>query len=267
MAKTGFSNGFANIPTQKYYKYHGLVRECNIEPILPPYLEFPSEEIGGPPIKIYSGTFATSGGYDARHMRTEDKDHYSYLEVRDWPESFWTPLNGGIFRIGQGFSYQWWDTWEIYRSHMFIRNDILVPTDHIIRASLVFRVFDPPRDKDFDIVIQRGIDIIGGVPVYASQPPVVADYNRLLYDGEGGYKNTSEMGSKYSLFEVPLNSLGLSWINKNPNGIMKFCIRSRDDINGIAPLQVNDRREQCQLYSGNMSATYYKSYLSVTLRI
>jgi len=42
MTKTGFSNGFANVPTQKYYKYHGLVRECNIEPILPPYLEFPN---------------------------------------------------------------------------------------------------------------------------------------------------------------------------------------------------------------------------------
>ena len=42
MAKTGFSNGFANIPGQKYYKYHGWVRECNIEPILPPYLEFPT---------------------------------------------------------------------------------------------------------------------------------------------------------------------------------------------------------------------------------
>jgi len=42
MAKTGFSNGFANVPGQKYYKYHGIVRSCDIEPILPPYLEFPT---------------------------------------------------------------------------------------------------------------------------------------------------------------------------------------------------------------------------------
>jgi len=45
MTKTGFSNGFARIPAQKYYKYHGMVRECNIEPVLPPYLEFPTVEV------------------------------------------------------------------------------------------------------------------------------------------------------------------------------------------------------------------------------
>jgi len=45
MTKTGFSNGFANVPSQKYYKYHGIVRSCDIEPVLPPYLEFPTTEV------------------------------------------------------------------------------------------------------------------------------------------------------------------------------------------------------------------------------
>jgi len=49
MAKTGFSNGFADVATKKYYKYHGWVRSCNTEPILPPNTEYPTEKpIVGP---------------------------------------------------------------------------------------------------------------------------------------------------------------------------------------------------------------------------
>lgn len=262
--KTCFKKAYTDIPATKYYYYHGLIMPCNIQPDPECFLLSTTEDDSGLPSKLYSGTFATSGGYDARHIRTEKSVDYTYLEVRDFVESFYTPLTGGLFRIGQGYDYQWWNTWEIYRSHMFIKNTFLLPTDYIVSARLVFRVYDPPRDKDFDIVIQRGIDMVGEVPVYPSQPPVLSDFNRLLYAQDGGSKNTSEMGGKYSLFEIPLNILGLSWINKTPGGIMKFCLRSRDDINAVPPTIATDRREQCQLYNGNQSGTYYKSYLSVS---
>ena len=53
MSKTGFSNGFANVPTSKYYKYHGLVRSCNTEPVLPPYLEFHNGNVDTVWVRLY----------------------------------------------------------------------------------------------------------------------------------------------------------------------------------------------------------------------
>lgn len=266
--KNCFVNAYIKKPLKKYYMYHGILMECNIAPDPDPLecIDL-SETWATHEFKLYSGTFEESGGYDARHIRTEYSDDYTYLQVRDMKESFYTPLTGGLFRIGQGYGYQWWHTWEIYRSQMFIKNTVLLPTFNIITASLVFRVYEKPRDKNFDIVIQRGIEMIGNVPKYSSQPPVLSDFDRTLYDYDGGSKNTLYMGDKNSLFSIHLNGLGYSWINKEVNGIMKFCIRSRDDIDAIPPAQIEDRREQCQLYNGNQKYNYYKSYLSALVAV
>jgi len=42
MARTGVSFGFPNKNKKKYYDYHGNIRDCNIEPELPPYDDFPT---------------------------------------------------------------------------------------------------------------------------------------------------------------------------------------------------------------------------------
>jgi len=64
MSKTGYSNGFADVPTSKYYKYHGLVRSCNTEPILPPELE--ETNIGPDPVweLIRNETITINNQYD-----------------------------------------------------------------------------------------------------------------------------------------------------------------------------------------------------------
>ncbi|GAH49437.1 unnamed protein product, partial [marine sediment metagenome] len=69
------------------------------------------------------------------------------------------------------------------------------------------------------------------------------------------------MGGKYSIFSIKLNGLGLSWINKKRDGITKFVLRSSDELMGIPPEMIEQRKECCQLYSGNMTSNYYRSYL------
>lgn len=39
--KTGFIQAYANIPVSKCYMYHGMIRDCNIEPDPDPFEEYP----------------------------------------------------------------------------------------------------------------------------------------------------------------------------------------------------------------------------------
>lgn len=253
----------------KYYYYHGEVYTCEIEFDPKPFTCFGLEEDKGPSgtheFKIYSGE--GSGVRDARHIRTEFSDDYTYEQVRDWEESFYLPLDTGIFIIGQGYGWQHWHTWEIYRSAIYFVNTVIKPDFELKEAEIVFRVFFKPVDKDFDVVIQRGLELEDDVPVYPSQPPVVGDYNRFLYGLDGGRKNTSEMGGKYTQFSIKLNELGLTWINKRRDGITKFVLRSSDDLIGFPPEKIEERKECCQLYSGNMASAYYRSYLHFTVTV
>ncbi|GAI77851.1 unnamed protein product, partial [marine sediment metagenome] len=148
-----------------------------------------------------------------------------------------------------------------YRSCIYFKNTVIKPDFEIKEVELVLTVYEKPVYKDFDVVIQRGLELEDGVPVYPSQPPVVGDYNRFLYGLDGGRKNTSEMGEKYSLFTIEMNELGLSWINKEMNGITKFVLRSGDDLAGIPPAMIENRKESCSVYSGNTSRTRRRPYL------
>lgn len=41
--KTGFNNAFVNIPGTKYYKYHGIMMPCNVQPDPPPFEDVPND--------------------------------------------------------------------------------------------------------------------------------------------------------------------------------------------------------------------------------
>ncbi|GAI08808.1 unnamed protein product, partial [marine sediment metagenome] len=234
--------------TKTYYS-HGIKYTCP-EAVDPTKIKcFPIEKDKGPSgiheFKIYSGW--GTDVIDARHIRTEFSDDYTYEEVRDWEKSSYLPLETAIFIIGQGYGWQYWHTWEIYRSAIYFKNKVLRPDFEIKEAEIVLRVFFKPIVKDFDVVIQRGIELEDEIPIYPSQPPVPEDYNRFLYSFIGGLKNTSEMGRIYSYFSIKLNDLGLTWLNKKRDGITKFILRSSDDINGIPPKLEEERKECCQL--------------------
>jgi len=263
-----FTKANVRIPDKKTYYYHGVKYECVIEFDPTPMKCFPVKGKGpsGEHIfKIYSGEGEEVT--DAHYIVTEKSDDYTYEEVRDWEEAFTKPYKTAVFLIGQGYDYKWWNTWEIYRGGICFKNTVIKPDFEMKEAELVFRVFFKPIVKDFDVVIQRGIELEDDVPVYPSQPPVGTDFNRFLYGFVGGSKNTSEMGPKYSQFSIKLNGLGLSWINKTDNGITKFMLRSSDDITGIPPEMENMRKECCQLYSGEIYGDYYRSHLKFTVTV
>lgn len=90
MPKTGFSNGFADVPTKKYYKYHGWVRDCNTEPVLPPYLEFPN--LPADPL-IWNPLLATWLSPTAFEKSPDEPDEW-YNEPYAWDG------HTGIFAIG-----------------------------------------------------------------------------------------------------------------------------------------------------------------------
>lgn len=266
--KVCFTKANVRIPKEKTYWYHGVKYKCVIEFDTTPMKCFPIKGKGpsGEHIfKIYSGS--GSGVIDARYIVTEKSDDWTYLEVRDWEESLTTPYATGKFIIGQGYDWLWFNTWEIYRSGICIKNTVIKPDFEIKEAELVFRVYNKPVDKDFDVVIQRGIELEDGVPKYPSQPPIGTDFNRFKYGLEGGRKNTSEMGGRYSQFSIELNDMGLTWINKNRDGLTKFMLRSGDDLMGVPPEMEETRKECCELYSGNQPGIYYKSYLKFTVTV
>jgi len=109
MSKTGYSNGFADVPTSKYYKYHGLVRSCNTEPVLPPYLEFPNIEVD----PLIWDPLRGSWLYPNDFEKSPDEPDKWYNEINVWDG------HPGIFAIGNidigGVPGAAWGTWVIYK--------------------------------------------------------------------------------------------------------------------------------------------------------
>lgn len=87
---------------------------------------------------------------------------------------------------------------------------------------------------NFDVVLQNG------QPTYPSDPPVVDDYNKAFYSGDGGRFNTSLVvlgGAGQVNIPLILNLSGRSWINYG--GITKLVVRSQGDIQGASDGQNN----------------------------
>jgi hypothetical protein len=97
----------------------------------------------------------------------------------------------------------------------------IIPAGSIVTAAKIklFLALDL-TDNDFDITV------LNGQPLNPADPPVVADYDYLLYAGNGGTLNTSLLGAGYN--NIVLNATGMGWINTG--GITKLCIRSSNDI-------------------------------------
>ena len=206
MAKTGFSNGFANIPTQKYYKYHGLVRECNIEPILPPYLEFPTSKEKHY-IKIYVS--------ESRFSVYKRDDVYNIAHNA-------LAASGDTKHYGQYYFPPGLEDYSIQRGAHLLDARILPPGAEIIEATYNFEVDLDQTDVDFDLVIQS----LNAAPY----PFSLSTYNKAYFSGDGGSKNTAGMSG---IVTIDLNEVGISWISLTE--ITKIGVRSSRDILGIQP--------------------------------
>lgn len=129
----------------------------------------------------------------------------------------------GFSRIGQMFNPGYQD-YCVYRTFPFFDTSA-IPKDAIIEeATLTLDVFGNASLTDFDIVIQNG------QPNYPHDPLTAGDYDLRHYGGNGGSLDTSTFRGP-GLYEIPLNSEGLKWINRG--GVTKLCLRSSRDIESI----------------------------------
>jgi len=103
-----------------------------------------------------------------------------------------------------------------------------LPDTSIITSSYISLYgYNDVSAPDFNIVVQSGM------PTHPSEPPVVGDYNQAWYSGTGGSYSTSGGWSTTGYNLIPLDAVGMGWINKT--GMTKFVLRSDRDITGVPP--------------------------------
>jgi hypothetical protein len=211
MPKTGFSNGFADVPTKKYYKYHGWVRSCNTEPVLPPYLEFPTDVPYGPPVIITLGKIEFKNreqngfDYNVVHDSLLGAEYSRYVGQLRWD------LGGGWYDFWVGRMMIGWDTSSI-------------PSNaKIVSAKLMMKIIAVKKDSPFSVTIRSGM------PDFPHMPVEDVDYYYGNYSGDYGSTLAENPGN----YEIYLNPSGILLINKN--GYTKFCLLSDRDILAIPP--------------------------------
>jgi len=147
----------------------------------------------------------------------------AYSAVHDDTSAYGTIGSSNYIKVGQ---YTDSTYFYIYRSYIYFDTSSIPVGAVITSARLSLRVYTDSSDTDFDVVIQNG------QPNRPQDPPDNTDFYYGYYSGDGGSVNTSS-ASVGSYLDIPLNSTGISWINKG--GETKFCLRSRKDIDSIAP--------------------------------
>jgi len=146
--KNGFYKGFIDIPSKKYYKYHGLIMPCNIQPDPEPLIKIPLVPAPAEWVLIYDEWPVQNGqwllkynpdfikpssiGDPCFHSWPDGKQRYYFFEVDYYwngLDKFWTirwsdGLNcafdgGSSSRAYMHFEFSklvWfgWDIWEDY---------------------------------------------------------------------------------------------------------------------------------------------------------
>lgn len=116
--------------------------------------------------------------------------------------------------------------YSIWRSFLYFDTSTLAGYPDITSAKISIWLITDNSATNFNVTIQNG------QPTYPHLPLVLADYAKGHYSDDGGSLNTSTFtGAAY--YDINLNSLGISWINKTGN--TKLCVRSDREIAGTQP--------------------------------
>ena len=201
------------------------------------------------------------GSYNIKSGASGNKDG----TLKDDQESTWeiarnaanatnSNLNGTGMQIGS-------DDWPcVYRAFLWFNTSSIPSIESVTSAKLWLKAYTKPADKDFDIVIQKGIAEDGnGNPVVHHDPCVAGDYDRTLVAGDGGSLNTSNLIVD-TFVCLTLNSVGRGYIKKGSGAITKLCLRSKDDIDNVPP---ENFYEFAEIYNGNTSTESQKPYLEI----
>ena len=141
----------------------------------------------------------------------------------------------------------------LHRGFVFFDTSILPENANITAVVLSVYIDTDVSSTDFNLTIQNP------APYYPHTPLEASDYNRTLYSGDGGSRNTTTItGAGY--WNITLNTDGISWVNTY--GLTRFCLRSSREIAGTQPTGY----EHIIIYSAESGVSYapllYVSYES-----
>jgi len=148
----------------------------------------------------------------------------NYNDIRNADEGY-VNENFLNIRCGQAKSAHY----QIDRAFLFFDTSSIPDNIPIISASLSIYGDIDYSQTDFYLVVQNG------QPTYPHDPMVSGDYDKDHYSGSGGTFHTSNFNEN-AYNTITLNSDGKSWINKQ--GYTKLCLRSKRDIDGNTPSQL-----------------------------
>jgi len=229
--KTGFIHGYPNKPGKKRYSYHGLVRDCLIQPNPDPFEDWPVNPPYGPEQHIDCFSVNRMGWYAQNSI---------YVNARN---SIYGKRYG--HRVGQMYA-AYGNTYTVQRWGVCFDTTTIPGNASITRSILNCVIGQPPPVVSFDLVIRSG------APLYPHLVPELADFNYTNYSGNFGSRNTSENPIGY----IPLNGAGIGLINRF--GITKFALLSSRDIDLIAPIAGGEIVEINPLYDLTYLRVYYK---------
>lgn len=114
----------------------------------------------------------------------------------------------------------------VFRDFLFFDTSAIPNLAVVNEAILGLYVTQNSTSTDFNVTVQNG------QPVYPHDPLQNGDYNYNCYSGDGGSRNTTEIGG-IGYWNITLSAAGEGWISLT--GATKFCLRSSNDIDSVEP--------------------------------
>lgn len=206
--KTGFIYGYPNKPVKKRYSYHGLDRDCLIQPDPGPFDDYDIGPPYGPTQYIQVSGLFNWGWYKVG-------PNYTIVHNSVWGQGTWS-------RVGQE-NFGGLNPYRIYRFGVGWNTSFLPDNALIVEANVQMLLVEDHSISDFSIVIRNGM------PSYPHVTLNLRDYYINAYSGNGGELSTSGL----LLGPIYIWITELSWINKYGN--TKFALHSSKDIASSVP--------------------------------
>lgn len=208
--KTGFIQAYANKPLKKYYSYHGIRKDCLIQPDPSSFIDYPIDWPYGP-IQYMS--------FNNLHRVGWANANANYHTARNATEAIVY-----IGYVGQDYKTIWWYGYYVMRRGLIFDTSVLPGNARIRSAYIRLWIKADRSGTGFDVVIRNG----GGV--FPHLPYNYPDYFYANYTGNGGSSPAGGTGNFY----IELTPTGLTWIRKGDK--TRLALVSSRDIYSANPV-------------------------------
>jgi len=123
--------------------------------------------------------------------------------------------------------------YHVNRTYLFFDTSSIPPSTKILSAILSLY----GESKYTDTEDTDGLVVQSGQPTYPHDPIEPLDFDKDNYSGNGGSILVTDWAVTARNY-ITLNSTGIDWINKG--GVTKFCLRTKDDVDGTSPGEQTD---------------------------